>query len=223
MGSTPRSTTGDRCRRDHRERTRPSPCQARPSSRIARSAAVPPPPGRNLCRCTRKVQGGGARTPPTLAANPFRRWRRPRVTPAGAAHDNRPVTLLTSARLKGRHAAASRGDGDCDDDLVGVVDVALVANVIKQPTGCVAREHSVARGGCEESARAACVLRPLAPPPSCPEGRVMTAPAGSPLRQVWCGYALTKRQPGSKDAGLRRLLDGSVARKVTRLVVRDSD
>ena len=40
---------------------------------------------------------------------------------------------------------------------------------------------------------------------------------------VVVGNALTKRQPGSKDAGLRRLLDGSVARKVTRLVVRDSD
>ncbi len=83
VGGTPRSTTGHRCRRDHRERTRPSRCQARPSSRIARSAAVPPllPPG--IYADAGEKFKGRRQSSPTSPRNTFRRWRRARLTPCG--------------------------------------------------------------------------------------------------------------------------------------------
>ena len=166
VGSTPRSTTRHRCRRDHRERTRPSPCQARPSSRIARSAAIPPllPPGiyadagEKFKREALELRRPSPRT--HSAAGGARGSLR-----AGAAHHNRPVTLSDFGhRAEGEDTSPPREEtATADDDLVGVVDVALVADVIKPAdVGAVSREHSVARGGREESAE--CRVCPVAPP-----------------------------------------------------------
>ena len=166
VGSTPRSTTGHRCRRDHRERTRPSPCQARPSSRIARSAAVPPllPPG-IYADAGEKFKGEALElrrpSPRTHSAAGGARGS----LRAGAAHHNRPVTLSDFGhRAEGEDTSPPREEtATADDDLVGVVDVALVADVIKPAEVCaVARKHAVARGGREESAE--CRVCPVAPP-----------------------------------------------------------
>ena len=74
---------------------------------------------------------------------------------AGAAHHNRPLPLSDF-----RHRAEGEDTpppceqpATADDDLVGVVNVPLVADVI-QPAEvrAVAREHSVAPGDGEEPA-----------------------------------------------------------------------
>ena len=86
---------------------------------------------------------------------------------AGAAHDNRTVPLSDFGhRAEGEDTPPPREEtATADDDLVGVVGVPLVADVIEPAELCaVAREHSVARGGCEESAEfRLCPVAPLDP------------------------------------------------------------
>jgi hypothetical protein len=74
---------------------------------------------------------------------------------AGAAHYNRPLTLSdVRHRAEGEDTSPPREQpATADDDLVRVVNVALVADVI-QPAEirAVAREHSVAPSDGEETA-----------------------------------------------------------------------
>ena len=86
---------------------------------------------------------------------------------AGAAHDNRTVALSDFGhRAEGEDTPPRCEEtATADDDLVGVVGVALVSDVIEPAELCsVAREHPVARGGCEESAEfCLCPVAPLDP------------------------------------------------------------
>ena len=86
---------------------------------------------------------------------------------AGAAHHNRPVPLSDLGHRAEGEDSPPPGEetATADDDLVGVVGVALVADVIEPAeVGAVACEHSVARGGCEEPAKfRACPVTPPAP------------------------------------------------------------
>ena len=98
------------------------------------------------------------------ASNLQQRHRRCRP---GAAHDNRPLPLFDFGhRAEGKDTPPPGEEtATADDDLVGVVGVTLVADVIEPAEVCaVAREHSIARGGCEESAEfRLCPVAPLAP------------------------------------------------------------
>ena len=77
---------------------------------------------------------------------PVRHW-------CGApAHHNRPLPLSdVGHRAEGEDAPPPREEtATADDDLVGVVGVALEDVIEPAELRAVAREHAVARGGCEE-------------------------------------------------------------------------